>query len=317
MAYLGKTFFTVADIPDEAIQEVFHRTELFKKTYEEKKSVLPLFSPEQREALSQKSVALVFFEPSTRSKVSFKLACLKLGLQSLTIDSNTSVAKGETQTHTLYNVAAMLPDAIVVRYGETEDMLSVSKKINIPLINAGSGSHSHPTQALLDVFTIQEVLGEVKGQKVLIVGDVLHSRVAKSDMNLLTRLGAEVGICAPDILSPGKEDEGWERAKQFDKLEEGLAWATVCMGLRVQVERHADSSIGYSLAQHRTLYCLDAHRLKALSPDAIIIHPGPFLKNVDFAPEVLEDPRCQIYRQVTNGLFVRMAVLSMALGITL
>ncbi|MGE3387894.1 MAG: aspartate carbamoyltransferase, partial [Bdellovibrionales bacterium] len=224
----------------------------------------------------------------------------------------SSISKGETFEDTLRNVAAMQPDLMVVRYGQDHGADQVIGKLPFPVVNGGIGALEHPTQALLDAFTIREFLGQVKGQKVLIVGDVLHSRVANSNLVLLRKMGAELAYCAPKEFVPS--NPGWQPIRSFADLNEGMAWATVVMGLRIQKERHMPvQGIGLSIAEYREKYRVGMDQLKNFK--GILLHPGPVIRGIEFSDAVLSDPRCKVLDQVTNGVYVRAALLSMILGL--
>ncbi len=256
-------------------------------------------------------VASCFFEPSTRTRLSFEMVCSRLGLPHIDLGEPTksSVAKGETLADTFLNVSAMNPDLIIVRYKFDDRLDEVIKKSNIPVISAGQGINSHPTQALLDAFTIQEKFSTFKDIKVVYCGDVAHSRVAASGQTLLRKLGAKVAFCAPEGFV-GERDSDIEH---FSSLQAAAEWADVVIGLRVQKERHSEDG----LSKHKSFepFRLDKQSLKNLSDNAIIMHPGPFEPMVDLHPELLEDPRCRIHRQVTNGVYVRAALLTTMLDL--
>jgi aspartate carbamoyltransferase catalytic subunit len=221
----------------------------------------------------------------------------------------SSLSKGETPEDTLYNVAAMKPDLMVVRYGSQPSIHRALQKISVPIISGGGGATEHPTQALLDAFTIEEKHGSLKGQKILFVGDVLHSRVAHSGIKLFSRMGAEVATACPESLM--RSDALVREHKHFIKLDEAIKWADVVMGLRIQKERHSDMTEDFSE------YYLSASVLSSLKKDGLIMHPGPFIPGHDMDREVLADSRCVIHRQVENGVYVRMALMAQILGVNL
>jgi len=252
-------------------------------------------------------VALLFFEPSTRTRMSFESAAYRFGLGPLVFDGgpNTSLEKGETVEDSVLNVAAMGPRFLVVRCGDAVDLEALSKLVSMPILNAGWGVKGHPTQALLDVFTVQENLVHLEGLRFLILGDVRHSRVAASHFELLSKLGVEVGICGPDefmVQNP--------QAKIFTDLEQALSWAQVAMALRVQFERHGVGNVGQESKElYRQKFGLSSRSLRAFSKDGIILHPGPINHGIELETEVLSDPRCRVLEQVKNGVFVREALL--------
>lgn len=307
--------FSVNDLSDDQIFEIYRRAHLFKKIFNEGEDIKECLSWKEKR---RKVVALIFFESSTRTQLSFQLASTHLGIRFISINSkkDSSIAKGETYLETVANVIAMRPDLVVLRTSSAQVFEALNKnfKKDIKVINAGSGVSEHPTQALLDAFTILEKRGaqSLKGEKILIVGDVLHSRVANSNLDLMKRLGASVSICAPEGMIP--VESRWDGVKNFKDLKSGMKWCTVCMGLRVQLERHTQISLGVSRAEYRNLFGLNEERIQHLSKKGLILHPGPFVPELDFSETLLDDPRCCVRDQVTNGVFVRTALLSFVLG---
>lgn len=252
--------------------------------------------------------ALLFFEASTRTRLSFETACARIGVHPLVMDggAGTSLEKGETLEDTVLNVAAMRPSFLVIRAGDDLDFSILEKKTSLPILNAGWGRRGHPTQALLDAYTIREKLGSCDQQRLLIVGDVKHSRVASSHFELAKLLGYEVALCGPEGFLPDQP-----QVKVFDSLQEGLEWATVAMALRVQLERHDQK---YSLAEYRSRYGFTRDNLMALSSKALIMHPGPINQGTELDVDVLVDPRAVILEQVKNGVFVRQALIQQILS---
>ena len=269
------------------------------------------YDPTTNSARVPKTVGLLFFEPSTRTRMSFQSAAYKLGHHVLTMElsAGSSLTKGESFADTVLNVAAMGPDALVIRYSENVELDQLLPDFHIPVLNAGSGTNSHPTQALLDAYTILKERGSIRGQRVLIVGDIKHSRVARSNFDVLGKLGAEIGICGPPSFMPEAKDI--PGVKIFDKLDDKtLAWATVYMGLRIQLERHTMEAASIdSVADYNGRFGLTVERLKKLSDSAMIMHPGPINHGVEFSPEVMRDPRSRILKQVANGVLIRAALL--------
>lgn len=313
MSFLGKSFLSSEQLTTADVEALFSRTQMFKDEFKNKGRIDHLFDSN---AVTGLVLTMVFSEPSTRTRLSFQTASYRLGLNPITLDrmSTSSISKGETFEDTLRNVGAMCPDVLVVRYGVDAGADEVIQGFKFPVINGGIGAKEHPTQALLDAFTIRENRGQIKGEKMLIVGDVLHSRVANSNLVLLKKLGAEVGYCAPEEFAP--DDERWRDARHFKDLKDGISWATAVMGLRIQKERHLDQeNIGLSIAEYREKYRIGGNQLKNLLSDGILLHPGPVIRGVEFSDKVLKDPRCKVLDQVTNGVFVRAALLSMILGI--
>ena len=313
MSLHGKSFLSSAQLNSDDIEAIFGRTELFKSEFKKSGTLAHLLRGRD---LSQRVLGMVFCEPSTRTRLSFHMAAIRLGMRPLSLDtmSVSSVQKGETFSDTIRNFAAMSPDVMIVRYGNDVEADAAVEKLNVPVVSGGIGTAEHPTQALLDAFTIREFRGRLQGERLLLVGDVRHSRVANSNLILMNNIGVEVGYCAPPELHPA--DEGWSKAKRFDDLNEGIKWATAVMGLRIQKERHAVSpDIGLSIAEYRQKYRIGTDNLNGLISDGILMHPGPVIRGVEFSEHVLHDPRCKVTDQVTNGVFVRAALLSLILGI--
>lgn len=257
-----------------------------------------------------KLIALVFLEPSTRTTTSFEMAALRSGHKVVNLlGDSSSIRKGETLLDTLLTLNAMGPDLIVVRHGLNERLADIDRRLSSPVISAGEGVSGHPTQGLLDAYTILKERGKIEGEKVLMVGDVAHSRVAASNMELLNNLGAEVAVCGPEEWYPSQG-----ATHTFLSLKEALEWCSVCMALRIQKERH----IGTDETSYKKLvssYQLNSLSLRALRKDGIIMHPGPFNRGVELTDEVLEDARLRIWHQVKNGVFIRGAVIAKVLGV--
>jgi aspartate carbamoyltransferase catalytic subunit len=307
---LSKTSFLSSEqLTPKEIDQLFHRAQIFKSEFSKGRTLDELVKP------SNKVLALVFAEPSTRTRISFQMAAARIGIKTVSLDnpSVASLSKGETLEDTFRNVAAMGPDAMVVRFNQDEEAEQSLSELGCPIINGGVGTKEHPTQALLDAFTILESRGQVKGERVLIVGDVLHSRVANSNLILLKKLGAEIAFCAPDEFVPKQEQ--WQGVKSFASLEEGVKWASVVMGLRVQRERHPTQGVGLSIAEYRERYRIGGDQLKFFAKDGILLHPGPVIRGIEFSDYVLREPRCKVIDQVTNGVYVRAALVSFVLGL--
>ncbi|HEX9948176.1 MAG TPA: aspartate carbamoyltransferase catalytic subunit [Allosphingosinicella sp.] len=248
----------------------------------------------------------LFFENSTRTLFSFEVAGKRLGAQVANFHpGGSSVRKGESLIDTAFTLGAMRPDVMVVRHGETGAPRQVAEAVDCPVINAGDGTGEHPTQALLDALTIRRRKGRIEGLKVAICGDILHSRVAGSNIRLLPKLGAQVRLVGPPALLPA----GTGGLPAFTDFDEGLEGADVVMMLRIQRER-MESSVSGSLADFHTLYGLTIARLERAAPDAIVLHPGPMNRGVEIDSEVADHPtRSAIREQVEMGVAVRMAVL--------
>ncbi len=249
------------------------------------------------------SVAVLMFEPSTRTKLSFAQAAFQLNLQVLDLGANesSSLVKGETIEDTVLNVQAMGPQAVILRCGDEVDVQALSSQMKVPLISAGWGKRGHPTQALLDVFTLWGEHKDFWFRRVLFVGDMKHSRVAASHIELLQTLGVEMGSWAPPSLQTENS-----AIRRFSSADEAFSWADVVMGLRTQTERHKGADFSPALLAQYSLRKEDLPRIKK---DAVILHPGPVNWGAEFAPEVKMDSRNRILKQVTCGVFMRQALL--------
>ncbi|WP_340162227.1 aspartate carbamoyltransferase catalytic subunit [uncultured Hoeflea sp.] len=249
----------------------------------------------------------LFFESSTRTQASFELAGKRLGADVMNMSvANSSVKKGETLVDTAMTLNAMRPDVLVVRHSSAGAVALLAQKVGCPVINGGDGAHEHPTQALLDALTIRRAKGKVGRLIVTICGDVLHSRVARSNILLLNALGARVRVVAPSTLLPsGIADMGVE---VFQRMEDGLKDADVVMMLRLQRERMAGSFVP-SVREYFRYFGLDAEKLKAAKDDALVMHPGPMNRGVEIASDIADGPQSVIEQQVEMGVAVRMAVM--------
>lgn len=258
--------------------------------------------------LQGKTVVNLFFENSTRTRTSFELATRRLGGGTLNFAASTSsVQKGETLIDTAKNIEAMRSHCLVVRHASAGSPWTLAKSVSVPVVNAGDGFHEHPTQALLDAYTMEEKLGSIAGKRVVIFGDIAHSRVARSNIYTLKKLGASVAVCGPPTLLPPKPEVlGVDYAY---RLEDLLPSADVVMALRVQLERQNRMQLP-SAAEYTKFWGLNRERAKLLKKDAIILHPGPINRGVELDPEVADEPRSVILDQVFNGVLVRMAVLA-------
>ncbi len=263
-------------------------------------------------SLRDLTVANLFFENSTRTRLSFELAQKRLSADVVNFSaSNSSVKKGETLVDTVNNILAMKVDMIVMRHSSPGAAIFLSKKVNAKIVNAGDGAHEHPTQALLDAFSMQEKLGNLKGKKILIVGDILHSRVALSNIFCLQKLGAIVKVCGPLTLIPkyitslGVEVE--------TNLTKALEWCDVANMLRIQLERQ-DIKYFPSLREYTMMYGLNKELLDSLSKKIIVMHPGPINRGVEITSDVADSKQSIILEQVENGVAVRMAVMFLLAG---
>lgn len=258
------------------------------------------------------TIANLFFENSTRTRLSFELAQKRLSADTINFSaSNSSVKKGETLIDTVNNILAMKVDMIVMRHASAGAAVFLSKKVNAKIINAGDGAHEHPTQALLDAFSIKERLGDLKGKKVVIVGDILHSRVALSNIFCLQKLGAIVKVCGPLTLIP-KHITSLGVEVELD-LKKALEWCDVANMLRIQLERQ-DIKYFPSLREYSMMYGLDKEMLDSVSKKIIIMHPGPINRGVEITSDVADSKQSIILDQVENGVAVRMAVMFLLAG---
>lgn len=264
------------------------------------------------QTLRQKVIMSVFVENSTRTRTSFETAVLRLGGQCLHWDEKISSAqKGESFSDTLHYLNGYAPDALIVRHHEYNAPHFVAGIMDCPVINAGDSWREHPSQALLDAFTIQEFKGKIAGLRVAIVGDLAHSRVANSNVALLTKLGAQIHLIAPQNLQPRSVPDN---VRVFDRLEDGLTDCDVVMPLRIQKER-MDSAVIPNDTAYFHAYGLTRERLKLAKNDAIVMHPGPMNRGIEIADEVADDPhQSAIFAQGANGVPVRMAILDLLVG---
>lgn len=263
--------------------------------------------------LRGKTVVNLFFEPSTRTRTSFELAAKRLSADVINFSvATSSVAKGETLKDTALTIKALGADFVVIRHPAAGVPHFLSRILDISIINAGDGSNEHPTQALLDLFTILSHKKKIKGLTIAIIGDIVHSRVARSAIYSLSKLGAHVRVISPPTLMPPEVmNLGIE---VYDNLELGLKKADVIMALRLQLERQSKGFLP-SLEEYFNLYGLTAERLKVAKEDAIVMHPGPMNRGVEIESEIADGPQSVILEQVTNGLAVRMAVLYLLAGV--
>lgn len=263
-------------------------------------------------SLRGKTVVNLFYESSTRTRTSFEIAAKRLSADTVNFTaSGSSVGKGETLIDTVRNIEAMQPDIIVVRHSSAGTPLLLSKLVKASIINAGDGAHEHPSQALLDMLMIQDDKGHLDKLKVAIIGDISHSRVARSNIYGLTRMGAQVYLCGPSTMLPGSI--GKLGVKTTHKIEEAIEDADVIMMLRIQLERHQKSLLP-SAREYMRFFGLTPKRIKLAKPDAIILHPGPMNRGVEITSDVADSTRSRILSQVTNGVAVRMALLFLLAG---
>ncbi len=262
-------------------------------------------TPKILESLSGKLVATIFFENSTRTLSSFEIAVRRLGGRVVRLDiSKSSTAKGESIADTAANINAMSPNAIIIRHSQAGAGDYLARYVSCPIINGGDGAHAHPSQALLDAMTMKLYFGELSGKRIAIVGDIMSSRVATSGIDLLRRLGMSVILVAPPHFQSLVPES--ENLKKCGSLEEVIDSVDVIMSLRTQTERHNHQIYG-SLKDYASKFCITKDLLG--SRDIIVLHPGPVHRNIDIDDEMLKDERSKVLEQVSNGVFVRMAIL--------
>ncbi|MCA6362471.1 MAG: aspartate carbamoyltransferase catalytic subunit [Bacteroidetes bacterium] len=289
--------------PDD-IQLILHTADQFKEVINRPIKKVP--------SLRDITIANLFFENSTRTRVSFELAERRLSADTVNFSAaQSSVKKGETLIDTVNNILAMKVDMVVMRHPNPGACVFLSKHINASIINAGDGAHEHPTQALLDAFSIRERLGDLKGKKIAIIGDILHSRVALSNIFCLQKLGAEVMVCGPRTLMP-RYIASLGVKVEFD-LRKALEWCDVANMLRIQLERQ-DIKYFPSLREYSMQYGLDMPTLRSLGKEILVMHPGPINRGVEITSEVADSEQAIILDQVENGVAVRMAVLYLLAG---
>ncbi len=292
-----------ADLNTEQIRDLFALARSFEPKVDQGE-VIPL--------LQGKTVVNLFFENSTRTRASFELAARRLGANVLFIAATgSSVEKGETLIDTARNIEAMKAHCLVVRHASSGSPGVLARALRTPIVNAGDGFHEHPTQGLLDAFTMEEKLKDLKGKHVLIVGDIAHSRVARSNIHVLKKLGAHVTVCGPPtLLPPSPQALGVEATSD---LNAALPKADVVMALRIQLERQNKMQIP-SISEYAKFWGINAKRASTMKPQAFILHPGPINRGVELDPEVADGERSVILDQVGNGVLIRMAVLAAVAG---
>jgi aspartate carbamoyltransferase catalytic subunit len=301
---LGKDLVGLEALTREQILTVLDTAEPFKEISERRIKKVPV--------LRGKTIVNLFFEASTRTRVSFEFAEKRLSADTVNISaSGSSVVKGETLVDTARNLEAMRIDMVVMRHGSSGAARFLADRIPSNVINAGDGRHEHPTQGLLDLLTIRDHLGRVDGLKVCIVGDILHSRVARSNIYGLLALGAEVAVCGPPTLMPPRIAELGVRL--FTHVEDAIQWADVLNVLRLQLERMHGGYVP-SLREYNRVWGVSSARLEAAPKDLLILHPGPMNRGVEIDSDVADGPHSVILNQVTNGVAVRMAVLYLLAG---
>jgi aspartate carbamoyltransferase catalytic subunit len=297
--FTQKHLLGIKDITVDDIELIFETADGFKTVINRPIKKVP--------SLRDVTIANIFFENSTRTRISFELAQKRLSADTVNFAaSSSSVSKGETLIDTVNNILAMKVDMVVMRHPAPGAAIFLSQHIKANIINAGDGTHEHPTQALLDAFSIREKFGNVNGKKVVIVGDILHSRVAISNIICLKKLGAEVMVCGPTTLIP-KHIESLGVKVETD-LMKALNWCDVANMLRIQLERQ-DIKYFPSLREYSMLYGLDKKRIDALDKEIVVMHPGPINRGVEITSDVADSKHAIILDQVENGVAIRMAVM--------
>jgi aspartate carbamoyltransferase catalytic subunit len=299
-----KDLLGIADLPATELEHLLNLTDHFVEVTQRPMPKVP--------ALQGRTVTWLFYEDSTRTRLSFEQAAKRLSADTLSFTvGSSSVRKGESLRDTALTIEAMGVDAIVVRHGSSGVPAQIARWVSASVVNAGDGWHEHPTQALLDCYTMRAHLGGLEGRRVAIVGDIAHSRVARSDVWAFTKLGAEVLLVGPPTLLPPSL-EGWPVRVEHD-LDRVLAEVDVVYLLRMQRERMTEALLP-SLREYTTRWGLTGRRVERLRDDAIVMHPGPMNRGVEIAADVADLPRAVIIDQVRNGVAVRMAVLYALLG---
>tara|TARA_Y200000002_G_scaffold91065_2_gene73294 strand:+ start:1063 stop:1992 length:930 start_codon:yes stop_codon:yes gene_type:complete len=294
-----KHLLGIKNLQKEDIDLIFKTADNFKEVINRPIRKVP--------SLRDITIANLFFENSTRTRLSFELAEKRLSADTLNFSAaSSSVKKGETLLDTVNNILAMKVDMIVMRHPDAGASTFLANHIDVPIVNAGDGAHEHPTQALLDAYSIREKLGDLNGKKVVIVGDILHSRVALSNIFCLKMLGAEVKVCGPSTLIP-KYIESLGVGYEPD-LMTALEWCDVANMLRIQLERQ-DTKFFPSLKEYSMMYGLNKERLDSLSKQITVMHPGPINRGVEITSDVADSKQAIILDQVENGVAIRMAVL--------
>jgi aspartate carbamoyltransferase catalytic subunit len=304
VSFRGRDLLDIESLCAEDIRHILDAVPSFKEISQRDIKKVP--------TLRGKTVINLFFEPSTRTRTSFEIAGKRLSADVVNISvAASSVSKGESLRDMADNLAAMHADVLVVRHHVAGVPHILARSMTQPVINAGDGAHEHPTQALLDVFTLQEKLGPLNGRNALIVGDIANSRVARSNVLAMRKLGMRVCVCGPRTMLPvGLDQLGVEATSDFDGA---IQCADAVMMLRVQRERHKDVLFP-SLAEYAERYCLTGERLRRAREGVVVMHPGPINRGVEIAPEVADGLASVILQQVTNGVAVRMALLYLILG---
>jgi aspartate carbamoyltransferase catalytic subunit len=300
MSLSVKHLLGIRDLTRQDIELIFQTADQFKEVLQRPIKKVP--------TLRDTTIVNVFFENSTRTRISFELAEKRLGADVVNFSaSGSSVSKGETLIDTVNNILSMKVDMVVMRHSATGAPHFLSKHINVPIVNAGDGINEHPTQALLDAFSIRERLGGVEGKKIAICGDIMHSRVALSNIYCLKKLGAEVTVVGPPTLIPKHIAQALDVNVSYN-IREALEWADVANVLRIQLERQ-NMPLFSSLREYSLAYGVNRKLLDSLKKDIVIMHPGPINRGVELSSDVADSGQSIILDQVENGVATRMAVL--------
>ena len=302
--FTHKHILGLEQLSKDDINHILHLAESFKEISSRSIKKVP--------TLRGKTIVSLFFEPSTRTRLSFEIAAKRMSGDTFNISASTSSAqKGETLIDTARNIEAMSPDVIILRHSYSGAPNLLVEHTRTSIINAGDGTHEHPSQGLLDLFTVQENKGRISGLKVAIIGDIAHSRVAHSNIIGFAKMGADVSVSGPATLMPTGIDK--LGATVCRRVEEAIADADVIMPLRIQKERQHDPLIP-SFREYAAVFGINRENVKKAKPDAIIMHPGPINRGIELAPDVADSSRSVILEQVANGVALRMALLYLVIG---
>jgi aspartate carbamoyltransferase catalytic subunit len=304
MSLKRKDFLGLYNVSEEEINEILDTAVAMKDILTRTVKKVP--------TLRGKTVINLFYEPSTRTKFSFNLAAKRLSADVMSISkSSSSIAKGESLLDTAKTMEVMGADVVVIRHSAPGAAKFLADNISASVLNAGDGAHAHPTQALLDIYSIKEKLGKIAGLKVLIVGDIAHSRVARSNIWGLNKLGAEVSVAGPQTLIPREIEK--MGVKVYSDLDQALEAVDVVNILRIQMERQ-ESGLFPSIREYREIYGMNAERLERIGKKAVIMHPGPMNRGIEIESSVADSPQSVITEQVKNGVAIRMALLYLLAG---
>jgi len=306
MSFKHKHILGIEHLSTEDIQAILDTAEAFKEINSREIKKVP--------TLRGKTVINAFFEASTRTRLSFEIAGKRLSADTVNISGSTSsVVKGETLEDTARNIEAMAPDIIVIRHGHSGAPHYLAERVGCSIVNAGDGAHEHPSQALLDLLTMRQHKGHLEGLEVAIIGDITHSRVARSNIYALTRMGARVRLCGPGTMLPvGIEKLG--NVEVFTNMGDAIKGADVVMMLRIQLERQSKIMLP-SLREYARFYGLNPNNINLAKPDAIVMHPGPMNRGVEISSVIADGVQNVILDQVENGVAVRMALLYLVSGV--